>query len=84
MQSNGTMQVEVKLFSRLQDHLPPEARGVVTIELAEGTTIRQLLADLGIDEHIKLLSVNGQREADWDRMLRDGDKVRIFPIVVGG
>jgi molybdopterin converting factor small subunit len=78
------MQVEVKLFSRLREHLPPEARGEAAIELFDGAQVSQLLADLGIDEHVKLLSINSQRETDWDRVLHDGDVVRIFPIVVGG
>jgi molybdopterin converting factor small subunit len=79
-----TMRVQVKLFSRLQAHLPPETRGEAAVDLFEGATVGQLLAHLGIDEHIKLLSVNSQRETDWDRVLHDGDVVHIFPIVVGG
>jgi sulfur carrier protein ThiS len=78
------MQVEVKLFSRLRDHLPPESRGETTIELPEEATVGQLLADLGIDEHVKLLSINSVRETNWERTLHDGDLVRVFPIVVGG
>jgi sulfur carrier protein ThiS len=78
------MQVKVNLFSRLENHLPPEARGKAAIELPEGATIDQLLAHLGIDEHVKLLSVNSRRETNWQRPLHDGDVVRIFPIVVGG
>jgi sulfur carrier protein ThiS len=78
------MQVEVMLFSRFREHLPPEARGEASIDLPEGATVAQVLARLAIDEHVKLLSVNGERETDWGRALHDGDKVRIFPIVVGG
>jgi sulfur carrier protein ThiS len=78
------MKAEVKLFSRLREHLPPEARGETTIELPEGATIADLLAQLSIDEHVKLLSINGVRETSWDRELRDGDRVHVFPIVVGG
>jgi molybdopterin synthase sulfur carrier subunit len=78
------MQVEVKLFSRFQEHLPPEARGQASIDLPDGATVAQLMARLAIDDHVKLLSVNGERETDWERALHDGDKVRVFPIVVGG
>jgi molybdopterin converting factor small subunit len=78
------MRVEVRLFSRLREHLPPDARGEAIVELPEGATVGQLLAHLGIDVHVKLLSVNSQRETNWGRALHDGDVVRIFPIVVGG
>jgi sulfur carrier protein ThiS len=54
------------------------------MDLPEGATVGQLLARLGVDEHVKLLSINGLRETDWGRTLRDGDVVRIFPVVVGG
>ena len=78
------MQVHVRLFSRLREHLPREARGEATVEVPEAATVADLLAHLGIVERVKLISINGQRETDLDRILHDGDQVRIFPIVVGG
>jgi sulfur carrier protein ThiS len=81
---SGTVQVNVKLFSGFREHLPPEARGKAVVELPDGSTVEQLLAHLGIDEHVKLLSINSERETDWLRTLQDRDVVRIFPIVVGG
>jgi sulfur carrier protein ThiS len=78
------MHVHVKLYSRFQTYLPTEARGEATIELPAGATVGHLLAHLGIDEHVKLLSVDGRRETDWGRVLHDAETVRIFPIVVGG
>jgi sulfur carrier protein ThiS len=78
------MQVHVKLFSRFREHLPPEARGEATIELPAGATVEHLLDHLGIGRRVRFIAVNGERENDRDRVLCDGDAVRIFPIVVGG
>jgi molybdopterin converting factor small subunit len=78
------MQVKVKLFSRLRELLPLEAGGEAIVELPDGATVDHLLHRMGIDGHIKLLSINSQRETDWERVLHEGDMVRVFPIVVGG
>lgn len=78
------MHVQVRLFSRFREHLPPEARGEATIELPDGATVEDLLNHLGIQRRVKLISVNGERESDRDRVLCDGDSLRVFPIVVGG
>jgi molybdopterin converting factor small subunit len=78
------MQVQVKLFSRFREHLPPEERGEATIQLSDGATIDDLVDHLGIVRRIKLITINGERQADYSRPLHDGDNVRIFPVVVGG
>jgi molybdopterin converting factor small subunit len=78
------MRVQVKLFSRFREHLPPEARGEATIQLADGATIDDLVDHLGIVRRIKLVTINGERQADYSHSLHDGDRVRIFPVVVGG
>ena len=79
-----TMKVHVRLFSRFREKLPPEARGEATIELPDGASIQHLLAHLDIHRPVKLIVVNGERETDRDRILCDGDTVRIYPVVVGG
>lgn len=78
------MQVHVRLFSRLREHLPRETHGGTTVEVPEAATVADLLAHLGVVERVKLISINGQRETDLDRILHAGDQIRIFPIVVGG
>jgi sulfur carrier protein ThiS len=78
------MHVDVRLFSRFREHLPPEARGQASIELPAGATVGQLLGHLDIGTRIRLISINGEREDDRNRVLRDGDSVRVFPIVQGG
>jgi molybdopterin converting factor small subunit len=78
------MVVHVKLFSRFRDHLPRDARGEATLDLPEGASVQALITYLGITRRVKLITVNGERETDRDRVLREGDSVRIFPVVVGG
>jgi len=78
------MQVQVKLFSLLRQHLPEEARGEAAVELPEGATVDDLVEHLGIVRRIKILTINGERESDRCRPLQEGDNVRIFPFVVGG
>ena len=78
------MQVEVKLFSRFRECLPEEARGEAAVALSEGATLADLLAQLGIGGRVRLMVVNDEPETDPGRVLHDGDRVRVFPVVVGG
>jgi len=78
------MRVHVKLFSHFRERLPRETRGAATVELPEGATLEHLLAHLGIDEQVKLVTVNNKPEADRQRILHEGDTVQVFPPVVGG
>lgn len=78
------MTVHVKLFSRFRRHLPEETRGEADVDLPQGATVAQLLDQLQISGRVQLVSVNGAPEPNRDRVLREGDSVRIFPFVVGG
>jgi sulfur carrier protein ThiS len=78
------MQIHIKLFSRFRTCLPRQARGEATIEMPGTATVGSLLEHLGIEGRVKLITINGEREADRDRVLQDNDLVRIFPVVVGG
>lgn len=83
-ETGRAMQVHVKLFSLFREHLPREARGEAIIDLSEGATVEHLVEHLGIVRRVKLITVNDAPESDRQRPLRDGDRVRIFPFVVGG
>jgi sulfur carrier protein ThiS len=78
------MQLHVKLFSRFREHLPREARGEATIDLPGVATVGHLLDHLGIVRRVHLITINGEPESDRARPLHDGDRVHIFPFVVGG
>jgi len=78
------MRVHVKLFSRFREHLPREAHGEATIDLRDGATVADLLDHLSIVQRVKLITINDHPEATRERILHEGDIVRIFPVVVGG
>jgi molybdopterin converting factor small subunit len=91
------MQVQVRLFSILRECLPPGAmRNRAAVELPEGARLTELITHLGIDRRLGYAAadlsdkagwqvlINGNYEADLQRILRDGDQVQIFPPVAGG
>lgn len=91
------MQIQVQLFSFLRDCLPRDAEGDrATIGLPENATLSDLVKHLGIDRHLGFESadeivkagwqvmVSGQFELDMERILQDGDEIRIFPPIAGG
>jgi molybdopterin converting factor small subunit len=80
------MRIEVRLFSTLTQYLPPGATGKsAVLEVAEGSTVADLIRQLGIaPEMAHLTLVNGIHQRDKNVPLRDADVVAIFPPVAGG
>lgn len=79
------MRVEVHLFATLVSFLPPQSRnGGATLEIPEGSTVRDVVGRLGIPGDLDRVSlVNGQ-EAEPERTLLPGDVVTVFPPLMGG
>ena len=79
------MKVELNLFASLKGYLPPKAKGnPCTVEVGEGTKVRGLLEQLKIPAHaVKLVFLNGVH-ARGEEVLKDGDRVGVFPPVAGG
>ena len=79
------MRVEVQLFATLSSFLPPGGRnGAATLEIPEGSTIRDVAGRLGIPSDLERVSlVNGQ-VAEPERILCPGDVVIVFPPLMGG
>ncbi len=84
------MQIHLRLFASLRDRLPAADRGRADIELAEGASLADLIAQLEIPEHLaQMVLVDGQqaprrRGQRSERILVDGQTVSIFPPVSGG
>src|SRR5271166_2785180 len=79
------IQVRVLAFGVLKDSLGPEA---VPIELPEGATVAELLAQLGRSHPAVTLrgiavSVNAEY-ASAGTVLREGDEIGLLPPVSGG
>jgi len=80
------MDIEVKLFSILAVYLPPEADGRrVGLTVPEGTTVAEILDQLGIPRKLaKLIVIDGIIHQRTDRVLTDGNVLSLFPAIAGG
>lgn len=78
------MKVEVRLFASLRDRLPKGSNGVAHVDLPDGAKGSDLIMHLAIPRSQPLIfMVNGRRQPE-DLLLREGDRVGIFPPVGGG
>ena len=80
------MNIELNLYASLARYLPREAGKACDRirEVAEGTTILALLHRLQVPVgKVKLIFLNGLH-ARGDEILKEGDRVGVFPPVAGG
>jgi sulfur-carrier protein len=80
------MKIELKLYASLGKHMPQALveKKQTYLEIGEGTTIKALLQSLNVPlETVKLIFVNGVHAKD-DNVLKEGDRVGVFPPVAGG
>jgi molybdopterin converting factor small subunit len=79
------MEIEVKLFATLRDYLPPgSSRFSCHLEIAEVTSIEEVLKRLSIPEDTpKIILLNGIHAGKGD-ILKEGDVLSVFPPVAGG
>lgn len=79
------MKVELKLFATLARYLPDAAdSGSATVDVPDGSTVRQLLSSLGIPDQMPLMILVNGRDAAPEQVLEDSDVLTIFPPLVGG
>ncbi|MCG8565256.1 MAG: MoaD/ThiS family protein [Desulfobacterales bacterium] len=75
------IKIQLKLFVTLAKYLPENAQ---EYPLDEGTSIEDLITDLGLPrEEVKLIFVNG-RKTESSYLLQDNDRLGLFPPVGGG
>jgi len=79
------MKIELKLYASLASHMPEKADGnPYMMEVTEGTTIGKFLEQLKVPvEAVKIIFLNGIH-AKGDEVLKEGDRVGVFPPVAGG
>ena len=79
------MKIELHLYASLSKYLPPDAKFKTCMkEIGTNTTIKDIIEQLNIDKKsVKLIFINGVH-ADVSKMLKDGDRIGIFPPVGGG
>ncbi len=79
------MKVEVCLFATLSAYLPRGGTGdSVSLELAEHTTVGQVVESLKIPPDVDCLRVVNGFDASPEQVLRDGDVLSLFPPLAGG
>ncbi len=77
------MRIQVILHSSLRRLLPEDAKGRMTLDFPHGSCLRDV-ANFLIVPGGTLCAVNGQLEADRDRLLAEGDVVRFLRPSAGG
>jgi molybdopterin converting factor small subunit len=80
------MRIELKLYASLERYIPATREGTSFryMEVEEGTTVGRFLQMLQIPaDTVKLIFLNGVH-AQMDQVLKEGDRVGVFPPVAGG
>jgi len=77
------MKIQLELYSVLREKLPREARGQAALELRDGATVADVIAQLDITGNV-VVSVNDVHDPARARALQDGDNVKMFSAVGGG
>lgn len=80
------MKIQLKLFATLSQFLPDQKQSGFSnlLEIEEGTTISQLLGHLKIpSDQSKIIFLNGLH-ATGSSILKEGDRLGIFPPLGGG
>ena len=73
--------VQIKLFASLQCHSPFEAD---QFPISSGQTVEDLLTTLGVSiDEVKLIFINGVK-GEMKSILKNGDRIGVFPPVGGG
>lgn len=79
------MKVEVFLYASLAKYMPNKKSGKgMVMEVSEGTTVMEHLKQMHIPMNVaKLIFLNGIHAKD-DEILKDGDRLGVFPPIGGG
>lgn len=80
-----TIKIHVKLFAFLTGYLPKTIdKDAWFVETTEGIVLKDFLSELNIPmEKVKLIFLNGIH-ATGDEILKDRDRVGLFPPIAGG
>jgi len=78
------MKIELRLYASLSRYMAERWKGSPMVEIPEGMTVKGLLENMGVPfEAVKVIFINGLH-ASGDEVLRDNDRVGVFPPVAGG
>jgi sulfur carrier protein ThiS len=79
------MQIEVNLYAALSQYISDGNKGPTHIvDVEEGTTVSDLLRQLGVPtQSAKLIFLDGIH-TDLEAVLKEGNRLGVFPPVGGG
>ena len=79
------MIIYLALFALLSQYQPDGqgGRGARPMDVADGATVGDLIARIGLPDGPRTVFINGRR-ADDDQPLCNGDRLAIFPPIAGG
>jgi len=79
------MKIEIHLFASLSKYLPTDAlEKTFIMEIGQKTPIKDIINRIGIPRaEVKLIFLNGIHARDTD-ILKDGDRLGLFPPIGGG
>ena len=79
------MKVEVHLHATLRLENEESGGQIITVDLPEGSSIKNLLEQLAIDiDPVHMLFVLNGRTSGLDQILKDGDVLNLMTAVSGG
>jgi len=79
------MKVEVHLHATLRLENKESGGQIITVDLPEGSSIKNLLEQLAIDiDPVHMLFVLNGRTSGLDQILKDGDVLNLMTAVSGG
>lgn len=79
------MRITVKLHGILHEYLPPESSDkVFELTLEEGSTLSNLVEQLGIPEEVLFLAFLDKQQVTLDTVLQDNGILWLFPPIAGG
>jgi sulfur carrier protein ThiS len=76
------MKIKVKIHYSIQNNLPK--RIGETVEIPEGGRVEDFIKFIGIDDPNSVMVSNSEGILSVDAILKDGDEIKILPVVTGG
>ncbi|AEF94510.1 thiamineS protein [Desulfotomaculum nigrificans CO-1-SRB] len=78
------MQLELRVYTGLEKYTGTRYGELIQVEIASGSTIRDLLKKYNIPEKEVFSSLVNGLHKTLDTVLQEGDRVALFPPVGGG
>jgi len=78
------MKIELGLYSSLSVYMPETNRAPLVVDVNEGISIWELLGQFKVPpDLVKIIFLNGVH-AQGDEVLKQGDRIGVFPLIAGG